>query len=359
MNINQNNIKLTSYISINGWMISNLPKVGISTMNEVMIFAIIYSYSKEPNTMFTGALPYLIKQSLTSRTTCIKILTKLTELQLIFKKVDGQRNYYYVNQSRLHELQNEMPEVETSPNIHQSKIKLVQNPTQTGTESDTNQSNFRTRLVQNPTQTGTESAPYNIYNRKYNKEDNIFIDRDHVFFSGLDDKTIDALIQWINYQQKYGKTPQQIMNPVFRKMLDTQVEAGNDIAFSINYTMSIDAKNLIYKPDPVAEAKNKNLSPEERKKQKEVQLKKEDRHNILSNYCKGVTYEVAYMKFVELNRRKDAIQHRVLTPQEVITKSECDKYMIKYPTRGDWEMLNTEREGFLLTSGNFLDGDCK
>jgi hypothetical protein len=254
MNINQNKIKLTSYISINGWMISNLPKVGVSTMNEVMIFAIIYSYSKDPDTMFTGALPYLIKQSLTSRTTCIKILTKLTELQLIFKKVDGQRNYYYVNQSKLHELQNEMPEVETSLNLNQSKLKPVQNPTQTGTESDTNQSNFRTGLVQNPTQTGTETTPNNIIYPINNKTDKIDIKKTPKINKKLtidDCKTIlseydgfsteekDSLSKWIDH--KYLIRNEKYVNAGWRAILQeclNQSQSGRDICYVIHKSMT-------------------------------------------------------------------------------------------------------------------------
>jgi predicted phage replisome organizer len=227
-----------------------------------------------------------------------------------------------------------------------------------GSETESTRRSRKSRMLQcNDDATLVQHQRNHILDKEEDKEKKQDIntdknlDRNHVFFSGLDDKTIDALIQWIDYQQKYGKTPQQIMNPVSRKMLDTQVEAGNDIAFSINYTMSVDAKNLIYKPDPVVEAKNKNLSPEERKKLKEVQLKKEDRHNILSNYCKGVTYEEAYLTLNK--KRKGEIEHYPLRVAEVITKSECDKYMIKYPTRGEWELLNTEREGFLLTNGGF------
>jgi len=190
------------------------------------------------------------------------------------------------------------------------------------------------------------------------------LDRNHVFFSGLDDKTIDALLDWFKYQQEHFnlKIDGGYLKSL-KPIIEANIEAGNDIEYSVNFIMSSRnadgsrTKTLRYFVNPNAEAKNKNLSPEERKKQKDAQLKKEDRHNILSNYCKGVTYEEAYLTLNK--KRKGEIEHYPLRPAEVITKSECDKYMIKYPTRGDWEMLNTEREGFLLTNGNFLEGDCK
>lgn len=207
----------------------------------------------------------------------------------------------------------------------------------------------------------------NSDNNKENKskiESKKELDRNHVFFSGFDDKTINALLDWFQYQQEHFNL--KIDNGYLKSLkpiIEANIEAGNDIEYSVNFIMSSRnadgsrTKTLRYFPNPNAEAKNKNLSPEERKKQKDAQLKKEDRDRILSNYCKGVTYEEAYLTLNK--KRKGEIEHYPLRVAEVITKSECDKYMIKYPTRGDWELLNTEREEFLLTIGNFLEEDCK
>jgi hypothetical protein len=171
------------------------------------------------------------------------------------------------------------------------------------------------------------------------------------------------LQEWFSYQQQHFNLKIDggyLKN--FKPMILANIEAGNDIHYSVLATMSSRnkdgsrTKGLLYQPDPVKVAKEKNLSPEERKKQKEVQLKKTDRHNILSNYCNGLTYREAYTL---LYRSKETFEHYPLRVTEVITKSECDRYKIKYPTRGEWLELNCEKEKFLLTNGNFLESDCK
>ena len=300
-------IKLTSYISINGWMISNLPKVGVSTMNEVMIFAIIYSYSKEPDTMFTGALPYLINQSLTSRTTCIKILNKLTELQLIFKKEDGQRNYYYVNQLKLTELQNDMPEFEASIKLNQSKTELVQNPNQTGTESELDQSNFRTELVQNPNQTGTETAPNNIIYNTNNKINNIAIKKKQTKinlreylklfeqnnwldrFKNNRDKR--AMRKWLTYLQEKGSTLKVITPSSWEiklKKIIAYCDAGNDLMTPIcnSIERGWDNMNLNEEYQP----RVKRIAVRDR-----ILLSRKNNHNKYRDLKSKVTYTQKYV----------------------------------------------------------------
>lgn len=234
-----------------------------------------------------------------------------------------------------------------------------------GSETESTRRSRKSRMLQcNNNATLVQHQGNHILDKEEDKEKKQEIntdknlDRNHIFFSGFDDKTIDALLEWFKYQQEHFnlKIDGGYLKSL-KPIIEANIEAGNDIEYSVNFIMSSRnadgsrTKTLRYFVNPNAEAKNKNLSPEDRKKLKEAQLKKEDRHNILSNYCKGVTYEEAYLKLNK--KRKGEIEHYPLRPAEVITKSECDKYMIKYPTRGDWEMLNTEKEGFLLTSGGF------
>ena len=127
---------------------------------------------------------------------------------------------------------------------------------------------------------------------------------------------------------------------------------GEDVFAAINNTISSGIKTILAPKEPYVQ-----LTPEERKKQKEEQLKKEERNNILSNYCRGVTYDEA---MTQLNKdKKDRMRHFPFKPQEVITKLECDKYGIVYPTKRQWDIFNTAKERFLLKAGGFTEGDCK
>ena len=190
------------------------------------------------------------------------------------------------------------------------------------------------------------------------------LDRTHSFFSGFDDKTINAVLEWIKYQQEYFNL--RIDNGYlknFKMILQTNIDAGMDIVYSINFIMGSRnadgsrTKTLRYLVNPAIEAKNKNMSVEDRKKQKEDQLKKEERKNILANYCCNASYKDAMN---ELNRdKRDRLRHFPYKPSEVITKAECDQYKINYPTKQQWDIFNNEKEKFLLKVGGFTEVDCK
>ena len=75
-------IKDENFYLIQGWMLNRLNLKGI----DLQIFAIIYGFSQDDETEFTGSIGYLSEFTGTSRPTVIKSLKKLCENQYIMKK---------------------------------------------------------------------------------------------------------------------------------------------------------------------------------------------------------------------------------------------------------------------------------
>jgi hypothetical protein len=75
-------MKSSSYYVIQGWMINELQLKG----NELLVFAIIYGFSKDGQGKFDGSIKYLSDATGASRTTTIKTLHSLIEKELILKE---------------------------------------------------------------------------------------------------------------------------------------------------------------------------------------------------------------------------------------------------------------------------------
>ena len=75
-------IKDENFYQIQGWMLNRLNLKGI----DLQIFAIIYGFSQDDETEFTGSIGYLSEFTGASRPTVIKSLKKLCENQYIMKK---------------------------------------------------------------------------------------------------------------------------------------------------------------------------------------------------------------------------------------------------------------------------------
>ncbi len=71
-----------NYYSVQGWMVKDLNLKG----NELAVFAIIYGFSQDNETWFTGSLNYLCEWLTTSRPTTIEILKKLVNKNLLIKE---------------------------------------------------------------------------------------------------------------------------------------------------------------------------------------------------------------------------------------------------------------------------------
>lgn len=73
-----------NYLVVQGWMVSELNLSG----NDLLTYALIYGFSQDGETEFTGSINYLCKWLNCSRPTAIKSLKFLTEKNLIIKNVN-------------------------------------------------------------------------------------------------------------------------------------------------------------------------------------------------------------------------------------------------------------------------------
>lgn len=83
-----------NYIVIQGWMVSDLKLKGL----DLLIFAIIYSFSQDASSSFTGSLSYLMDWTNSSNYGVRKSLQRLLDVNLIYKEEfekDGVRRCAY------------------------------------------------------------------------------------------------------------------------------------------------------------------------------------------------------------------------------------------------------------------------
>lgn len=78
---NMSKVKDENYISISGWMVTRLGLKG----NELLVYAIIYGFSQDDETRFTGSLQYLADWTNSTKQSCIKCLKSLAEKGYITK----------------------------------------------------------------------------------------------------------------------------------------------------------------------------------------------------------------------------------------------------------------------------------
>lgn len=78
---NMSKVKDENYINISGWMVTRLGLKG----NELLVYAIIYGFSQDDETRFTGSLQYLADWVNSTKQSCIKCLKSLVEKGYIIK----------------------------------------------------------------------------------------------------------------------------------------------------------------------------------------------------------------------------------------------------------------------------------
>lgn len=77
-----NRVKDNNYYQISGWMINRLNLKG----NELQVFALIYGFSQDGESVFSGSLSYLCEWLGASKPTAIKALKSLTAQNLLIKE---------------------------------------------------------------------------------------------------------------------------------------------------------------------------------------------------------------------------------------------------------------------------------
>lgn len=115
-----------NFINIQGWMVSKLKLKG----NELLIYAIIYGFTQDGESKFTGSLQYLADWTNSTKQGVMKVLKSLYEKGLIFKEerlVNGVKfcQYFvireaidraYNNEPELNGMQQSLPGYETKFN---------------------------------------------------------------------------------------------------------------------------------------------------------------------------------------------------------------------------------------------------
>lgn len=89
MNINK--VTDNSYTQISGWMVNKLNLKG----NELLIYSIIYSYSRDGQGLFFGSLQYLSEFTNSSKRSVINNLQSLVDKELIEKREVVENNVKY------------------------------------------------------------------------------------------------------------------------------------------------------------------------------------------------------------------------------------------------------------------------
>lgn len=87
----ESKVNSESYLNIQGWMIKDLKLKG----NELLIFAIIYGFSKDGMSKFNGGLQYLADWTNSTKQSCINNLKLLIEKDLIIKEENEINNIKY------------------------------------------------------------------------------------------------------------------------------------------------------------------------------------------------------------------------------------------------------------------------
>lgn len=84
----ESKVKDENYFQVSGWMVNRLKLKGIS----LELFAIIYGFTQDGETEFTGSIQYLCDFTGTSRPTVINALKSLTKDGLLCKRVETINN---------------------------------------------------------------------------------------------------------------------------------------------------------------------------------------------------------------------------------------------------------------------------
>lgn len=85
-------IKSENYITIQGWMVTDLELKG----NELLVYAIIYGFSQNEGQRFTGSLQYLADWTNSTKQGVLKNLKALVEKGLIARQEKEINNVKFV-----------------------------------------------------------------------------------------------------------------------------------------------------------------------------------------------------------------------------------------------------------------------
>ena len=183
-----------NYLNIQGWMVQDLELKG----NELLAYALIYGFSQDNETEFTGSVNYICTWLNCSKSTVLRTMSTLVKRGLIIKEIELKNNltfnHYKVNFN-----------------------KIVGNETR-GVKMKRGVSNETKEGCQNDTKGGVKMIPNNTIN---NKDNNIYSDFDF-FFSSTD------FVESFNDYVKMRKDMKKKLTPRSEKrILNKLVELSN------------------------------------------------------------------------------------------------------------------------------------
>lgn len=145
-------MKNTNYYVVHGWMINELGLCG----NELLIYSIIYGFSQDDESQFTGSLNYLVSFINSTKPTVIKCLKTLCEKGFITKT------------DRIINNQNFPTYTANMPNLTGGKNSLLggkETLPDTGKETLPNNNTYNNESI------GNEPAPVSYKNKSFKKWD--------------------------------------------------------------------------------------------------------------------------------------------------------------------------------------------
>lgn len=154
-------IKNDSYICIQGFMVNKLGLKG----TELMIYAIIYGFSQDGSSTFTGTISYLMQWCKATKRTVITALNELTNRGLLIKTVDtvgGVRVCKYVavtNFDAPSEAEDVDKSVDDVDNSVENEDSVCAKNTHTGEEITPGVKNLHRGWCKNFTGSGVKSTP--------------------------------------------------------------------------------------------------------------------------------------------------------------------------------------------------------
>ena len=99
-------MKDNNYIVIQGWMINRLNLSG----NRLLLYAIVYGFSQNGESSFTGSINYIANLLSCSRPTVIKTMSELIDLGLVKKHTENENGVSFNSYKCVFEDENETPE---------------------------------------------------------------------------------------------------------------------------------------------------------------------------------------------------------------------------------------------------------
>ena len=221
-------MKDNNYYVIQGWMVNQLNLKG----NDLLLFAIIYGFSQDGESEFTGSLDYLCKSMNCSRNTAKKALLSLADKGLIKKIVEVKNNVIF--------------------NKYSVFDGVGQKLTEGGSVSDQGGGQFLT-------EGGSVSDPNNTINNNNIKYSNSIkknkLDLDII---DLDEKCKELLLYWVGYKRDINK-PIKSQSTIL--LLSKKIKSrGYDVSYKvINYSIENNYKGLFW--DNVKEKKETENNP--------------------------------------------------------------------------------------------------